>query len=227
MGKLSKGLTLLFLFFLLLSGRAYTQIKSAPISIDKKQMTWALDSLRKNFGINKKIPAKYELSLLAALSYYPELKNVRIKVTERKAGHTMETRPSVWSVFRKKSKRKHIISINTSLKDSIPLFDDFTFNAQVGIMGHELAHICEYIHTGTFALCKMGCKYRKLDYREKMEKNTDLVTIQHGLGWQSYDFANAVLNVLPVGKKYKAYKEKIYYTPRQIYDQMSILGYDL
>lgn len=229
MGTIGKSIKVFCLvFFTSLTVSGYTQIREAGISIDKRQMQYALDSLRKNFGKNKIIPQKYELSLLTALSYYPELKDVRIRVKERKAGHTMETRPTVWStMLRKKSKRLHMIYVNTSVSDSIPLFDDFTFNAQVGIMAHEISHICEYIRTGAVALCKLGTKYRKLNFREKFEKNTDLCTIQHGLGWQSYDFAHAVLNVLPIGKKYRLYKEQIYLTPIEIFDFMSRLGYSL
>lgn len=62
------------------------------------------------------------------------------------------------------------------------------FNAQVGIIGHKLAHTVYYLHRSFFgilgdALCQLS------SCRIAFERDTDKRLIDYGLGWQRYDHA--------------------------------------
>lgn len=65
------------------------------------------------------------------------------------------------------------------------------FNAQVGIIGHELAHTVYYLDRSFFqiagdALCQLT------DCRINFERATDRRLIDYGLGWQRFDHATFV-----------------------------------
>ena len=59
------------------------------------------------FGHNKKIPPSIEKNVLAALSFYPELKNTHIKfVFKKKIKYSvMQAQPSFGSLLRKRKKQ--------------------------------------------------------------------------------------------------------------------------
>ena len=49
------------------------------------------------------------------------------------------------------------------------------------------------------------------------EKTTDLTTIQHGLGWQLYDWAKyAMYDNQIASEEYKAFKQRTYLSPDEI-----------
>ena len=65
------------------------------------------------------------------------------------------------------------------------------FNAQIGILGHELAHTAYYLDRSFLgilsdALCQLS------DCRIDFERATDRRLIEHGLGWQRLDHATFV-----------------------------------
>ena len=62
-------------------------------------------------------------------------------------------------------------------------------------------------------------------YRKKLERKVDEITIAHGLGHQVMEFSSYVLNESNVSEKYKKYKRKIYYKPKQLNTLMS--GYSI
>ena len=62
-------------------------------------------------------------------------------------------------------------------------------NAKVGLLGHELAHIECYEEKSNFDLLVTGLKYLLSEkFKHEFEIDTDKRTIDHGLGWQLYDF---------------------------------------
>ena len=178
-------------------------------------MSQQIDTLRSQFSNNKFLYEKYELQTLVALSFYPELKNTKISFRRRELKTTMVARPKGIEVFRGKGKRHYIIYINDfpSVKVSP---DSVSFNAQIGVIGHELAHIVDYEKTSSLKIFYIGLSYFNKTFRAKFERATDLRTINHGLLWQCYDFALYVHNSKNAPAEYITYKKKFYMSPKEI-----------
>lgn len=176
--------------------------------------TNSIDSLRLQFGLNKKLQKAFELPCLIALSQYPELKNVRIEFVYDKIRTTMAARPMASALFFKKKNRIYRIYINTdSARVRGVLLHQLPFDAQVGIIAHELAHIFDYESKNIWSLVKTGVGYLFAGYRVKLEKQTDMTVIKRGLGWQLYSFTDFLFKCKEVPVAHLKYKEKFYYSP--------------
>jgi len=215
------------IFFICVTFNVGAQVKFAPMSLKEKEYSLYTDSLEKKYSHKKKITSDCHLQSLIALSYFPELENTRIKFKQKKIKSTAQARPTILSSFRNKKKRKYLIILNKNEQHDAPLYGEFTFNAKVGLIGHELAHISKFTETGFFKLLKDGIKYRKKEFKSSFEKDTDKRTIEHGLGWQIYDFSSQLQAKPDVPESYKEYKQKMYFTSYQIYDLMQELGYEM
>jgi hypothetical protein len=88
------------------------------------------------------------------------------------------------------------------------LLKNLPFNAQIAIIGHELAHAAEYQTMNSYQLMCTGVLYLWGSFRASMEKRTDLRTIEHGLGWQLLEYAEHVGEV--------AFMDKFYLNPEEI-----------
>lgn len=151
------------------------------------------DSLLEDFGQNKDLPTGYELQALLALSHYPQLKNVRIKFVLDDVAIPLSSRPHWSSMLRSSRKRTYQVIMDTNMEGprSALLLKNQPFNAQIGIIGHELAHTVYYLNRSFFgiigdALCQLS------SCRIDFERNTDKRLIDYGLGWQRYDHASFV-----------------------------------
>src|SRR4051794_22944838 len=97
--------------------------------------------LKKEVGLNKVIPSKYEKPILKALSAYPELKHIRIhfKLTSK---HPVPygTTPTFASLFRKAGKRIYYITILEEAQEPerSALFRNLPEEAQIAVIAHEL-----------------------------------------------------------------------------------------
>lgn len=195
------------------------------VSYSETKVALHVDSIKRSFGNKKKIPAEFTTAFYTAISHYDELKSVRIKIKSSKIKTTMAARPTFLSSFRKAKNRRYVIFVNPKSKNGAPLYSEFTFNARVGIIGHELAHILHYTQTGFFRLASEGINYRKKDFKSTYEKATDSITIAHGLGWQVYDFTSQLHAKDNLPESYRNFKLNIYYSPREILGLMSEMGY--
>ena len=161
-----------------------------------------------------------KLAFQKALSFYPELWGAKIKLKYGKAKTTMTSRPRMLSVFRKKDNRTYVITIgNKDGYKPAQLVKTAPFNALVGVLGHELAHVLDYLNRSGWAVTCMGVKYVLCkDYRRQMEHYTDSLAMSKGLQWQVYHYSHYVVNDADVDDDYRAYKLDIYLSPEQVYD---------
>ena len=189
--------------------------QQAPRLFSKLIMSNQIDTLRSQFSNNKFFYEKYELQTLVALSFYPELKNTKISFKRRELKTTMVARPKGINVFRAKGKRHYIIYINDYPSSKVSP-DSVSFNAQIGVIGHELAHLVDYEQTSSLKMLIVGFSYLNKKFRTKFERATDLRTINHGLLWQCYDFAMYVHNSSIAPAEYINYKKKFYMSPEEI-----------
>lgn len=156
----------------------------------EKDQIQNLEKLKLALGGNKSLAKGYELQTLIALSYFPELKDVRIEFILGDVNIPLSSRPHWSSMLRSAKNRRYNVIIDDNRDDNRKalLLKNQPFNAQVGIIGHELAHTAYYLNRSFFGITKDAlCQLSKC--RVSFERNTDLRLIEHGLGWQRYDHA--------------------------------------
>ncbi|MCR6638062.1 MAG: hypothetical protein NVV82_03460 [Sporocytophaga sp.] len=182
------------------------------------------DSLLKEFGQNKILPKGYELQALIALSHFPELKEVKIKFVMKPAYIPLTSQPNLWTVLRKTDRREYLVIISSQ---SSPIMDNIilkslSFNAQIGVIGHELAHTAFYINKSGEELASVALDYIFPNTRSQFEKDTDRRTIRHGLGWQLYEYA-AYVRSLPEMEDDNEWIDQYYMSPKKILEYMALL----
>lgn len=212
---------LLLLTLLLLTSCGFTRFAALPsIGGNTSHRTLsaldstAADSLLALYGNNKTIPGEYLHQALLALSYYPELKDTRIEFRYSDEKTTMAARPVIGSLF---CKRRYLVLINNDPDfDGIPL-DKVPFNAQVGVIGHELAHIADYESRNLWGILEVLFSYAGPRHKPHFERTTDKETIIRGLGWQLYDWAVYSMEDNPYATEaYKDFKRRHYMSPDEI-----------
>ena len=178
--------------------------------------------MEKLFGVNKSIIPRFKLQTLIALSFYPELRNMNIEFRYKEISTTMQCQPTISSIL-KKNKHKYIININNKKNFKGVLIDDVPFNAQIGLIGHEIAHIVDFEEDNKRKFLNRCFDYLKEKTKKEYESYVDLLTIKSGLGWQLYDWAFFSLNNSISTTKYKDFKSKIYMTPELISREIDLM----
>ncbi|MEO8147529.1 MAG: hypothetical protein ABI723_07830 [Bacteroidia bacterium] len=158
------------------------------------------------FSSNKIIPKEISKQVLIALSYFPELKNTPIEFKFSKKHSPLATAPTFVSCFKSESKRKFIVTIsnNTSPKLTPILFYNLPYNAQIGVIGHELSHVSDLSKKNFLALMRIGAGHLSKKFMDNFENNTDMICIKHGLGYQLMDWSKYVRTVLKIDEWYGA-----------------------
>lgn len=170
------------------------------------------DSLSAIYGQNKYFIKDIEKAALVALSYFPDLKEVSIYFELRKIRTNMAAKPKLRSITKSGFKRKYLICINHQKNCmGIEFFNKLPFDAQVGVIAHELCHIQDYTQRNFWGISGFGIAYLLPSKRRKIENRTDETVIEHGLGnaLSTYCYQLEHDNCLP--KKYIQYKKKYYY----------------
>lgn len=159
----------------------------------------SIDSLQK-FAVNKEIPGQYQKPILTALSHFPELKDVHIIFRIKKQYTPLTTKPDLASVFKRKNYRTYIITISNQTIDTLQrlLFQNLTFEEQVGVIGHELSHVVDFNSKNFPQTIGIGIGHISKKYLDKMEFNTDRICIQHGLGQYLLAYSNHVRQTMHV-----------------------------
>ena len=150
-----------------------------------------------------------------AMTFYPQLCDKKIRIQYGKISTSMAAYPQIISVFRKRDNRTYKVILTNNPQQ---LIYDASFDAWVGVMGHELAHVLDYTSKSGFQLAWTGVRYLGKNYRRKMERQTDMVTIERGLGWQLYSFKYFVAHEADISDRYRRYKLDVYMKPEEIYE---------
>ena len=177
------------------------------------------------FGKNKQLPQGYEMQALQALSYYPELKDIEIHFLIQPAWIPLSSRPHPWRLLLSWKKRIYLVVISSKTVDFMEpiLLKNLPYNAQVGVLGHELAHTVHYLDKSGPSLAWTAGSYLNSSFRRKFERDTDKRAIAHGLAYQLYDFAVFVrqqfekLEEVPSGMEEA---EDSYLSPEEILEEM-------
>jgi len=173
--------------------------------------------LKSKFANHKILLKEIELASLVALSYFPELKNIVIEFVLDDIKTTMETRPQINYSLGFNIKRRYIIYVDSIVKLNYGvLINEVPFNALIGLIGHELSHIVDYENRGILNLVSLLFKYSDLEFKEHFEKFIDLQTINKGLAWQLYDWADFSMCTSNASEQYKRFKMAFYMEPDEI-----------
>lgn len=185
-----------------------------------------LDSLKAVIGVNKGLPKGFEIAAAIAYSAFPELKDVSIEMILTPDGAPMEATPVIKSLFSLTGGRKYQILLNDAENTHFDpiLLRSLPFDAQVGILAHELGHIVYYEDLNIFAFAKWGLMYLiSDDFVATHERSTDLMPIYHGLGNQIYQYAYFVRYDPSCREFYnhgKDFMDKYYLTDRELLGEM-------
>jgi hypothetical protein len=185
-----------------------------------------LDSLKTVIGDNKGLPKGFEIAAAIAYSAFPELKDVPIEMILTPDGAPMEATPVIKSLFSLTGGRKYQILLNDAENTHFDpiLLRSLPFDAQVGILAHELGHIVYYEDLNIFAFAKWGLMYLTSDdFVATHERSTDLMPIYHGLGNQIYQYAYFVRYDPSCREFYlngKDFMDKYYLTDQELLEEM-------
>jgi hypothetical protein len=184
--------------------------------------TYDLDSLKAIIGNNKGLPKGFEIAAAIAYSAYPELKDVNIDMILTQGGAPMESTVEIGSLFGPRSGRRYQILLNdahNTFFDPI-LLRALPFDAQVGILAHELGHVVYYHELNVFAFAKWGLEYLRDDeFHASHERSTDLMPVYHGLGSQIYQYAYFVRydpSCTSFYEKEKDFMDQYYMTDKEL-----------
>lgn len=185
------------------------------VNKDFIQSNW--EKIKLKFGFNKKVPKEIQSNFYTAIGYYPELKDINIKVRYGRIKTTMQCRPRWDFIFHKKENRSYVIYIGNKIKeDHGILYKHLPLNAQIGVIGHELAHIVDYRTMNNLQMIQFGIDYLKSNKKKEIENRTDLIAIHRGLGYQIKAFSKYVFEDSGASFKYLSYKMRYYFRPNQI-----------
>jgi len=169
-----------------------------PMKIFQKEK-FDLDSYSSQM-LNKKIPDAIKAQVLTALKFYPELKDSKVVFRLKKRKTPLTSRPRISNIFRRKKNRTYVITISTETNNELApiLFRNLPYNAQIGVIGHELGHIVEYNSKNSFQIIGLSFKILSSKFVDSFEFNTDRIAIEHGLGYQLYDWSVFVRKALNI-----------------------------
>ncbi len=199
-------------------GFRFKSLSVKPVQkINSETIQLNLDKLKRKFGYKKKIPNEILSNFYTAIGYFFDLENVNIKVRYGNIKTTMQCRPRWDFLFHKKENRSYVIYIGKKIKNGNGiLYQNLPLNAQIGVIGHELAHIVDYQSMNNLQLCRFGIDYLTSKKKKDIENRIDLIAIHRGLGYQIGDFAKYVFEESGASKAYLKYKTKFYFRPNQI-----------
>ena len=186
-----------------------------------------LDSLRNLVGANKHLPEGFELQALLALSAFPELKDVEISFILNDYSAPMEANMEIPTLFGPRKNRHYHVLLNVSDDEWISAIhlQNLPFDAQVGILAHELAHISYYHRLNLFQMGHWGLRYLiSAKYRGDHEKTTDLAPVWRGQGNQIYQYAYYVRyseTTSPLYSQFSSFIDNFYLNDEQIKENMN------
>ncbi len=185
------------------------------------------NELHSKFGVNKILLAPYEMPIITALSFYPELKNIRIEFKGVRSDLPLNTKPAGTTIFKDPHHRTYVIHIATHIKNGREdvMLAHLNFNIQVGVIAHELGHVVDYLKKSVWEILATGLLYKSKNYKAKLESKVDTITAQHGLGYQLMEYGKLIKklqNKYPADEYYKTYFD-FYLKPEYIKGLIKVL----
>ncbi|OAV42594.1 hypothetical protein [Lewinella sp. 4G2] len=190
--------------------------KFSCVPFDSLEVRRALPILEAEYGRWLDCPKVYRAEVLAALSFYPDLKGVRIKIVQRPLKTSMAARPGNYAVVR--SKRRYRIFVD-DVTDKVTDFRRYPYSARIGCFIHELGHVAYYETRSNARLTYDGVNYvSRQKFRTRYEQYADHNAIARGGGFYGHMFRHHTLNEADISPEYREFKRDNYYTGKTLLD---------
>jgi hypothetical protein len=170
---------------------------------------------------NVELPHGFELAAARAVSHYPELAATHLLFRFERNTTAHSSRPRIASLFRSRAKRRYIIAISIHMPAYYTpgMLKNMPYNAQIGVLGHEIAHTVQYLSQSWPQLIRTGLRYQTSPaYVLLTEHKTDSIAIHHNLGHQLHAWASLARPLLA-----QAGRAQNYLSPAEIQAVMQIL----
>lgn len=167
------------------------------------------------------IPMEIQEVTLKALSFYPQLKNVRIEFVfnENIRKSVMQAQPKFITMFGSRNNRTYIIKISRCFNfkgNSIPI-QKLPEDVLIGWIGHELGHIMDYLKRSNWSLILFGIGYlTSKSFIISAERVADTYAVNHGLGEYILATKDFILHRAGMSEEYIRKIQKLYLPPEEI-----------
>lgn len=183
------------------------------------QLNGQADFLR--FGSEGQVPAALKKNVLTALSFYPELKDTRIRFIVKKnlRNSVMQAQPVAPSLLRGRKKRRYRVNISPQFRlvhASIPI-TSLPDSVLVGWIGHELGHILDYERRNNTGMMAFGYRYYFYPgFVKRAEEAADTLAVARGLGRYLIATKRFILDHAELPPAYKEKIARLYLSPEAI-----------
>ena len=176
-------------------------------SLDSATVAKVLPQLERLYGGNL-AAEHYRDKLLAAMSFYPDLTDVPIRLVQRKLRTSMAARPHA---FRFNGARRGYTIYVDDVRQKAADFRNASYAAQVGCFIHELGHIAYYVTRSNLGLVGDGAAYvTNQSFKNGYERIADRMAIHHGGGYYVYLYRTFTFEEAELPPAYLAFKRRNY-----------------
>jgi hypothetical protein len=176
---------------------------------------------KKKREFDLEIPEEIRKITLKTLSFYPELRDIRIEfvINENIRKSVMQAQPKFITMFGSRKKRTYLIKISKSFDfkgKSIPIHE-LPEEVLIGWIGHELGHIMDYLKRSNWSLILFGIGYlTSKSFIISAERIADTYAVNHGLGKYILATKDFILHQAGMSDEYIKRIKKLYLPPEEI-----------
>jgi len=183
------------------------------------------DSSFEKYQYKKIIPNEIRTATLKALSFYPELKNIKIEFVfnDHIRKSVMQAQPKYITMYGRRKWRSYIIKISRyfSLKGKSTPIHKLPEDVLIGWIGHELGHIIDYLRKNNWSMILFGLSYyTSRSFINDAERVADTFAVDRGLGDYILATKGFILHQAEMPEEYIQRLEKLYLPPEEIMDLM-------
>jgi hypothetical protein len=177
------------------------------------------------YGKYKKIPPEIREVALKALSFYPQLRNVKIdfEFSENIRKSFMQAQPRYRTMYGFRKWRSYLVKIspNFTLNGSRVPVHKLPENVLIGWLGHELGHIMDYLRKNNWSMILFGISYyTSKSFIVMAERAADTYALDHGLGNYILATKEFIMQQAGMPEKYINRIKRLYLPPEEIMDMM-------
>jgi hypothetical protein len=180
------------------------------------------------YAQNKSIPPAIEKNVLKALSFYPELQDIRIHfhLKNNIKGSVMQAQPVFHSLIGNRKARRYRINISEQFKlinAQMPI-TEIPDTVMIGWIGHELGHILDYESRSNREMISFGYQYYfHSKFVKEAERTADTLAVDRGMGHYIIATKRFILDHASLPHSYKNKISRLYLSPDIILEQVKKL----
>ena len=184
-------------------------------ALDSLTVAAVLPELEERFGKQLEADA-YRDKILAAMSFYPELRGVDIHLVQKRLRTSMAARPR-GLLTRHRTRRGYTIYVDDVSPAKPADFRKASYSAQVGCFIHELGHISYYVNRSKLQLLGDGLAYiTNQQFKNGYERIADRMAIRNGGGYYLYLYRTFTFEEAELPESYLAFKRRNYTDNRRL-----------